>query len=460
MKRLFFVWFALFVCITGVSYAQSIKSTSVTSLPLDNSYEILPMDEGVFAIRVDKYFKKEIHYFFTDDNFNIKASGKCSIGENSVRILQKVKDDKAYVFFNFLSDHNWQKIIMTIDANSGEVTFTPVNNYSLSYIDDFFILENSIAMVGLYNEHLNMVQFLDLKSNNQEPYTLNLDMKIFDIAESDGYLDILASTQTGKNINKLQLITINEQGERLYTIDAETGMGKNDIIKSAYLQKSDDGRFRAVGTYSTSKREHFSGYFYWDMDYSLEQNFVLHPVSSLEGFARGSDKKINKQLKYEMTKGFGIVKVLEENGQLAIVSAPNIGYAYQKKYPRIYKNELFHVLYIAEDGKMMWDETFAFHRSLRSPYVDTRFIKNPPMYIVNGNVYFLYNEEFTRYPSLIVHNIRSDAKHYADELSFTIPQNAQLYKTTKFKDNEIIVYGIKEDRPIEQNFFLGKIPLY
>jgi len=460
MKKLFFVWLAVFVCMIEVLYAQSIKSTSVTSLPFDKSYEILPMDEGVFAISVDKFFKKEIQYFFTDDDFNIKTSGKYSTGDNSVMILQKVKEDKAYVFFNFSSARNYQKIIMMIDSNSGEVTFTPVNNYSLTYIDDFYILENSIAMVGLYNEHLNMVQFLDLNSSNQEPYTLNLDMKIFDIAESDGYLDILASTQTGKNINKLQLITINEHGERLYSIDAVTGMGKNDIIKSAYLQKTDDGRFRAVGTYSTSKKEHFSGYFYWDMDYTLEQNFVLHPVSSLEGFARGSNKKINKQIKYEMTKGFGIVKILEENGQLAIVSAPNIGYAYQKKYPRVYKNELFHVLYIAEDGKMVWDETFALHRSLRSPYVDNRFIKNPPMYMVNGNVYFLYHEEFTQYPGLIVHNIKSGAKHYADELSFTIPQTAQLYKTTKFKDNEIIVYGIKENRPVGQNFFLGKIPLY
>lgn len=82
------------------------------------------------------------------------------------------------------------------------------------------------------------------------------------------------------------------------------------------------------------------------------------------------------------------------------------------------------------------------------------------MYMINGNVYFLYHQEFTHSPSLIVHNINADIKHSADELSFTIPGTAQLYKTTKYKDNEIIVYGLKENKTVEQNFFFSKIPLY
>ena len=459
MKKLFFVWLTAFFYAIGPLSGQTFSSSLSPSPPADLPYEILPMDRGVFAISVDKV-RREVHYFFSDEDFKIKNSGKFSLEDYSVSILPKVKDDKAYVIFNFLSTQNSQKILMIVDSNTGERSFIPINNYAMSDIDDFYILENSIAMVGLYNQNLNMVQFVNFKNSNQEPYTINLEMKIFDIVESDGYLDILASSQMGKTINKLQLITINEQGEKLYTIDADTGLGKNELIKSAYLQKTEDGSFRAVGIYSTSRKNHFSGYFHWDMDYSLNQAFVRHPATSLQGLSKGDNKKINRQIKYELTKGFSIVKVLEENGQLAIVSAPNMGYAYQKKYPRIYKNELFHVLYIGEDGIKLWDKTFALHRSLRSPYVNPGFIKNPPMYMINGNVYFLYHQEFTHSPSLIVHNINADIKYSADELSFTIPGTAQLYKTTKYKDNEIIVYGLKENWPVEQNFFFSKIPLY
>lgn len=458
MSKLFFVGILIFLGVMGPLYGQSNTTSLSAPFPSDRLYEILPMEKGVFGISVDK-LRKELNYFFTDEDFIIKTSGKSTFADISVFILHKVKEDKAYILFNSLSAPNFQKTVMIIDSNTGEVTYIPVNNYILPFIDEFYILENSIALVGLYN-HFNMVHFVDIINSNQKPFTINLDMKIFDIAESDGFLDILATTQMVKGGNKLQLITLDEQGKRLYTIEAETCLSKNDIIKSAYLQKNQDGRFRAVGTYSTSKRQHFSGYFYWDMDYSLDQNFVLHPAALLSGFVKGNHKKHNRRIKYEMTRGFGIVKILEENGQLAIVSAPNKEYSYQKRYPRLYKNELFHVLYIDKNGKKKWDETFAFHRSLRSPYVDPVFLTNPPMYMVNGNVYFLYNEEFTRTPSLIVHNIRSDAKYLADELSFTIPQTAQLYKTTHFKNNEIIVYGLKENRQSKNNFFLGKLPLY
>lgn len=455
MKKLISVWLVLFFIILNPIYGQLISS--VPPGLVGGPYDILPLKQGAVAINID-LSERVIHCIFTDEDLRKKNEEKFSFAEFVHKINYKVKDDKIYVLFNWDEARNYQKIFMTIDANTGETTFLPVPNSLMTYIDDFFILENAIAMIGFFKADQSLVQFIKYQNNNKELSTVHLQMKILDMAESDGYLDILAISPNVHGDHKLQLVTLNEEGERLYTIEADTQFEENHIIKSVILQKNGEGKFRAVGTYSSSKKTHFSGFFYWDMNYSLDQNFAMYPTSSLAGFEKGINKKLNRQIKHEMTKGFGIVKVLSENGQLAIVSTPNLGAQYLKRYPRLFNNSLFHVLYLNEFGEKISDGTFAYKRSLKSPYVDYNFLKNPPMYLVNGNIYFLYNEEFTTSPSLIIHNLESNAKKAAEELYPSIPQTS-FYKTQHLKDNEVIVYGLKETNSKEKILFMDKVLL-
>jgi len=429
------------ISVIGLSVAQTLITTAAAPFPTDRFYETLSMDKGVFSLNIDRD-NHVIHYFFTDEDLNIINFGKSDFADYPVRIMKKVKGDKAYVFFNFLSEGNWQKIVMTIDSNTGEVLFIPIQNFVMATITDFYVLDNRIAMVGLYKKNLNMIQFLDIYQKNQEPYTVTLDMKIYDISASGDYLDILASKQKG---NKLELLTFNEKGEKQSTIKVESGFNKKDHVRSAVLHKNDNHQFSIGGIYSESRWSDFSGYFVWSVEPSSEQDLAKFPTSAMKGLSGKYDKITNNQINDNVKRGYRVIKVLEDNGQLAIISEPKLN---------IFEKGMFHIVKISDARKLVWDETLLYERTLM------QYLKSPPLYMVDGNVYFFNHQEYPTRSQIFVHNSKSDEKYGTDFLSNLIPSHAPIYNIMKFKDNEIIIFGLKENKIINENFFMVKFPQF
>lgn len=440
MKKLFFLGMILFFMIEEKSCAQI--------------YDVITLEEGIFAI-AGSLQTPSIKYFSTDDNLEIKHQGNIKFKEPLTKIRYKAKGNKVFVLLNYSASHSYQKVFIIIDTTTGETAFVPLLTSIFSHIGDFFIMDNKIALVGYFRNNTTIIQFMDIHDHTMELATVNFQHKILEFAEADGYLDILVSTGD----NELQLVTVNEEGERLYTIDIETNLDPNFNLVSAVLQKNSDGKFRVVGTYCHKRKHSNFGYYVWEMDYTLDQRFRTYPASSLEGFEKNHDKKINRQLKHEMTKGYKLVKTMEEDGKLALVSIPNEDYRFQKRYPKVFNKSLFHILYLDERGEVSSDETFAFKRSLRSPLAHLVYRKDPPMYMVNGIIYFLYNEEFAKSPRLIVHDLRSNSTKIANEINPSIPPKASVYYSKHFKDNEVVVFGLNHDTLPQKKFFLEKVVL-
>jgi hypothetical protein len=121
-------------------------------------------------------------------------------------------------------------------------------------------------------------------------------------------------------------------------------------------------------------------------------------------------------------------------------------------------------MHMDKNGGLLEEKIFAFSRSLRSNHITRDFLYNPPLYNIDGSLYFLHNEEFTESPGLIIHNISTDL---ASKVDAQLPQNLQedvlFYQTKQWKNKEILVFGLKEKKASRDKsitFFLEKMQVH
>jgi hypothetical protein len=430
-------------------------------LSAQSPYEILTIPDGVCAVNT-RMSMGEVHFFVTDDSLEKTFEGTLNLPQHIRKVLHHAKDEMVYFLFNYGSSQNYEKILLTIHTKTGETETFTVPAIT-SFIDDFRILGNRIAMISHYESTQAYIQFATLDDENPDPATFHLHHRVLDISETEGYLDVLALTNAPKGPGQLQLMTFNELGEKLYTIEAESPNRKSPFIQSAQFIESEDGDFKVVGTYSKSEKDNFLGYFYWDIDQSLSQNFNLFPYTSLESLSKEKKGKLKKQIKYELSKGFEIVKISMEDDKITLIAVPSMD-TYLKRYPKVFNRNLFHIMHMDKNGGLLEEKIFAFSRSLRSNHITRDFLYNPPLYNIDGSLYFLHNEEFTESPGLIIHNISTDL---ASKVDAQLPQNLQedvlFYQTKQWKNKEILVFGLKEKKASRDKsitFFLEKMQVH
>jgi hypothetical protein len=430
-------------------------------LHAQSPYEILTLNDGVFAVKTNMS-TGHIHYFVTDESLLKIFEDSINLNPSIRKVLHHTKDEMVYILFNWGSFNDYEKILLSINTRTGESQTLQVQSIT-SNIDFFRILGDKIALVTNSEGNQAHVQFATLETDNQDLATFHLHTNVLDISETEGYLDVLTASHPNRGTNKLQIMSFSEQGERLYTIDAEFPSRRSLFIKTAHIVKNEDGEYRIVGTYSKSARKNSIGYFQWKINSSLTQDLSTIPYSRFESLAKEKNKKIKRQIKHELSKGFQIVKITEMNDMLTIVAVPAIEDYYIRKYPKVFNSNMYHIVNLDNQGEVLEDKVFAFTRSLKSPYITRDFLHNPPLYTIDGSLYFLHNEEFSEASNLIIHNISSDLSLKATE---RLPSNLQegviFYQTKQWKDKDILVYGIQggeTDPKSNRKFFLEKIQI-
>jgi hypothetical protein len=254
-------------------------------------YGVLPADKKLFVYKV--------HQTKGELDFNVKNEELENIAYHSLQLpsfIEKLEvdihDDQAFILLGYGESKNYLKKLLIVDLETGAYRTRDVLS-NFDFPSFFKAFSSAILMIGVLEEG-DVMEIYNFDQNHLSTITdfFRPNTRIWDIKVVNDQVDLLLMLGEKKR-KHLQVVSFDQEGNRLLNIPVKFPDNKNFYIRNAQILHGPFNEQKIVGIYSNKYGEWFSGYFHLEINEFLEQRFQLYPYKELDGFYDylGNNKK-------------------------------------------------------------------------------------------------------------------------------------------------------------------------
>ncbi|WP_291782850.1 hypothetical protein [Cecembia sp.] len=439
----------LFFAIYPKTYAQLDRGILPSSAPI--VYGVVPAEKKLFVYKVNQS-NGEIEIQIKNETLENIAFQSVKLSPSIEKIEVDVQGDKAFVLLAYGVFKNYLKTLLVIDLETADYrAHTVQSNFAFPTV--FKAFSSAVLMIGVLEEG-DVMEIYHFDQN----YLITItdffmpNTRVWDIKIIEDQVDLLLFTGDKKRKQLLQILSFDQEGNRLFNIPLKFPQNKNFFVSTAQLIHGPFQEQKIVGIYSNRYGEWFSGYFQLSINDLLEQDLQLYPYKELEGFYDylGNNNRSKKPKRTNFNKEMVMVDAATDGEFITIVSEP---LRTVKKFA--------HIISINQDGVKEFDKSVKLFYHNR--------INPSELQLTNqdSTVYFMFggNQNRLNPPGKKIYSIKKgEGLQFNQVQSFLTDPSILNYlpypKFLHWYENKFVFFGLtkpREGRINQSEFIIRKI---
>ncbi|MBW3466531.1 hypothetical protein [Arthrospiribacter ruber] len=411
---------------------------------------------GIWSIRKRTIGNnREAEFFILNQNLEPEFQGEFSLPDHQDLQWADVSGEKLVLLTHYtlktIQSFIDQLSLVSIDANSSQLSIIPFQSADLSEIVDFHTFTNHSLILARNSAGL-VLQAVDhhLPENTRRKMIFDNSYEILSAnkSEKDKSLTILARKKDYNQKDILYSVSVSEEGELLEKADFDLLQDKRVNYRNALFIRQGDDRIYS-GVFGPRNNEHSSGIMNASInefeEYSLNEYFF----NELPDFYKGVDTSSPMHRKKRMDRRvkIGRVPVLNETFQLWDLRSSASGtWHHFEQFTSRFKYET--------DYQRTYIKSFSQRNRF---FGNNRFARELPQIAggyKTGNRPFRPMSEFTPYAAhLIELDENQQVKHH-----YRVPLAAELQflpmpSGTFFQNEDKVLYAFYDGKTIRSSYF-------
>lgn len=413
-------------------------------------YGVLPVDKKLFVYKVHQA-KGEIDFSVKNESFENIAFQSLQLPPNVEKLEADIHGDQAFILLGYGEFNNYLKKLLIVDLETGLYNIRDVQS-NFDFPSFFKAFSSAILMIGVLEDG-DVMEIYNFDQDHLSTITdfFRPNTRIWDINVVNDQVDLLLMLGEKKR-KHLQVVSFDQEGNRLLDIPVEIPEKKNFFVRNAKFLHGPFDEQKIVGIYSNKYGEWFSGYFNLEINEFLEQRFQLYPYKELEGFYDylGNNKKSKKPKRTNFNRGMILVDAVAGDGFVTIVSQP-IGKV----------RKFAHFIAIDHEGEKVFDKSVKLYYDYKLNASDLQLTNQ------DSTIYFLFggNQNLRNLPGKKIYEINKGESVQINQVQhlLTDPTILNYLPSPKFLhwyENKFVIFGLtipQGGRVNQAEFIIRKI---